>query len=263
MQESETPGASAASPHFLELADGRRLAYHRRLPADRTRDCAGIVFIGGFRSDMTGTKAMHLDRFCADRGLGYVQFDPSGHGQSSGRFTDGTIGGWAEETIAILDRVAEGRVVLVGSSMGGWLMLLAALARPGRVAGLVGIAAAPDFTERLIWDRLAQEDRDRLMEDGQLVKPSAYSDDPTILTRALVEEGRRHLLLTAPIGIKRPVRLLHGMADPDVPHQMSLELADRLTSDDVRVTLIKDGDHRLSRDADLALLTATLVEMVG
>jgi pimeloyl-ACP methyl ester carboxylesterase len=262
MQQSETPGASAASPQFLELADGRRLAYHRRLPADRTRDCAGIIFIGGFRSDMTGTKATNLDRFCADRGLGYVRFDPSGHGQSSGRFVDGTIGAWAEETIAILDRVAEGRTILVGSSMGGWLMLLAALARPGRIAGLVGIAAAPDFTERLIWDRLSQEDRDRLMEDRQLAKESAYSDDPTIITRALVEEGRRHLLLTAPIGIRCPVRLLHGMADPDVPHAMSLELADRLASDDVRVTLIKDGDHRLSRETDLALLATTLHEML-
>jgi len=212
---------------------------------------------------MTGIKAMHLDRFCAGRGLGYVRFDPSGHGQSSGRFTDGTIGAWAEETIAILDRIVEGRVILVGSSMGGWLMLLAALARPGRVAGLAGIAAAPDFTERLIWDRLADEDRERLMNDGRLVKSSAYSDEPTILTRALVEEGRRHLLLTAPIGIKCKVRLLHGMADFDVPYQMSIELAGRLASGDVHVTLVKDGDHRLSRDADLALLTATLVEMVG
>ena len=211
---------------------------------------------------MTGTKAMHLDRYCADRGLAYVRFDPSGHGQSSGRFVDGTIGAWAEETVAILDGIVEGRVILVGSSMGGWLMLLAALARPDRIAGLVGIAAAPDFTERLIWDRLPREDRERLMKDGRLVKESVYSDDPTIITRALVEEGRRHLLLTAPIGIKRPVRLLHGMADPDVPHAISLELAERLTSDDVRVTLIKDGDHRLSRDADLALLAATLDEMV-
>lgn len=207
---------------------------------------------------MTGTKAMYLDRYCADRGLAYVRFDPSGHGQSSGRFVDGTIGAWAEETVAILDRVVEGRVILVGSSMGGWLMLLAALARPDRIAGLVGIAAAPDFTERLIWDRLPRDDRERLMKDGRLVKDSAYSDEPTIITRALVEEGRRHVLLTAPIGIRCPVRLLHGMADPDVPHELSIELAGRLASDDVRVTLIKEGDHRLSRGDDLALLAETL-----
>ena len=209
---------------------------------------------------MAGAKATFLDAFCAARGLGYVRFDYSGHGQSSGRFEDGTIGRWSADAIAIIDQVADGPLILVGSSMGGWIMLLAALARPDRVAGLVGLAPAPDFTEALIWNRLTDEERDRLMRTGRLEMPSDYSDEPTIITRTLIEEGRRHLLLSAPIGIRCPVRLLHGMADPDVPHQLSLELAERLVSSDVRVTLIKDGDHRLSRDEELDRLLAAVAE---
>jgi len=252
---------SAGAPQFLALP-GRRIAYRKRLATDRTQDGAGILFLPGFRSDMAGTKAIFLDDVCAARGLGYTRFDYSGHGVSSGRFADGTIGAWAEDAIAVIDHVADGPLILVGSSMGGWLMLLAALARPERVAGLIGLAPAPDFTEALIWNRLAAEARDRLMRDDRLEQPSAYSDEPTIITRALIEEGRRHLLLSAPIGIRCPVRLLHGMADPDVPHQLSLDLAARLVSSDVRVTLIKDGDHRLSRAEDLALLGATIEELM-
>ena len=211
---------------------------------------------------MAGTKATFLDDFCAVRGLGYVRFDYSGHGASSGRFEDGTVGAWAEDAIAIIDRVVDGPLILAGSSMGGWIMLLAALARPDRIAGLVGLAPAPDFTEALIWNRLSDEERDRLVREDRLEQASAYSEDPTIITRALIEEGRRHLLLSAPIGIRCPVRLLHGMADPDVPHRLSLDLAERLVSNDVRVTLIKDGDHRLSRAEDLALLSATIEELI-
>jgi pimeloyl-ACP methyl ester carboxylesterase len=220
------------------------------------------MFLPGFRSDMAGTKATFLDDFCAARDLAYVRFDYSGHGESSGRFEDGTIGCWAEDAIAIIDAAADGPLILVGSSMGGWIMLLAALARPDRIAGLVGVAPAPDFTEALIWHHLRDEERDRLARDGRLQMPSDYSEEPTIITRTLIEEGRRHLLLSAPIGIRRPVRLLHGMADPDVPHRLSLELAERIVSDDVRVVLIKDGDHRLSRAEDLALLGATIEELL-
>jgi len=211
---------------------------------------------------MTGTKATFLDEFCAARGLGFVRFDYCGHGESSGRFEECTIGGWAEEAIAVIDRLAEGRLILVGSSMGGWIMLRAALARPDRVAGLVGIAPAPDFTEALIWDRLSDEDRDRLVRTGRLEIKSDYSEEPTVITRALIEEGRRHLLLSAPIGIRCPVRLLHGMADPDVPYRLSLDLSERIAGDDVRVTLIKDGDHRLSREEDLQLLARTIEELI-
>jgi pimeloyl-ACP methyl ester carboxylesterase len=211
---------------------------------------------------MSGTKATFLDVFCAARGLGYVRLDYSGHGESSGRFEEGTIGTWVEDAVAIIDRASEGPLLLVGSSMGGWIMLLAALARPKRIAGLVGLAPAPDFTEALIWNVLTDGERNRLLQTGSLETPSDYSEDPTIITRALIEEGRRHLLLSAPIGIRCPVRLLHGMADPDVPYRLSLELADRIVSDDVRVTLIKNGDHRLSRSDDLALLGKTVEELL-
>jgi pimeloyl-ACP methyl ester carboxylesterase len=261
-ENSKTTGGGSGTPQFLELA-GRRLAYRKRTATDRTRDCTGILFLPGFRSDMTGTKATFLDEFCAAHGLPYVRFDYSGHGASSGRFEDGTIGAWAADAIAVIDQVADGALVLVGSSMGGWIMLLAALARPSRIAGLVGLAPAPDFTEALIWNGLTDEQRDRLMRDGRLEMPSDYSDQPTIITSALIEEGRRHLLLTAPIGIRCPVRLLHGMADPDVPHRLSIELAERLASEDVRVTLIKNGDHRLSRPDDLALLGKTIADLMG
>ena len=211
---------------------------------------------------MTGTKAGFLDEFCGARGLGFVRFDYSGHGASGGRFEDGMVGHWTEEALAVIDGVIDGPLMLVGSSMGGWIMLLAALARPGRIASLVGIAPAPDFTERLIWDRLRSDECDRLLRTGRLEMASAYSEEPTIITRALVEEGRRHLLLSAPIGIRTPVRLLHGMADPDVPFRLSLELAERLAGADVRVTLVKDGDHRLARTADLSLLARTIDELL-
>lgn len=245
----------------LSLPDGRQIAYRRRAATQLTRGCAGIMFLCGFRSDMTGTKASVLDSHCAARGLGFLRFDYSGHGRSSGEFTDGTIGRWTEEAVAVIDHAGDGPLILVGSSMGGWIMLLAALARPARVAGLIGIASAPDFTERLIWKASPEAARAEMMTRGRREVPSQYADTPTILTRDLIEEGRRHLLLSGPIGLRCPVRLLHGMADPDVPHGLSLELADRLVSDDVRVTLIKDGDHRLSRPEDLALLVQAVDEL--
>ncbi len=211
---------------------------------------------------MRGTKASFLDAFCAARGLSLVRFDYSGHGESSGRFEDGTIGRWAADAIAVIDQSADGPLVLVGSSMGGWIMLLAALARPERIAGLVGLAPAPDFTEALLWKNLTAEQRELLVRTGRLELPSAYSEEPTIITRALIEEGRQHLLLAATIDIRSPVRLLHGMADPDVPYRLSLDLAERIAGSDVRVTLVKDGDHRLSRDADLALVGANIEALI-
>lgn len=246
----------------VSLPDGRRIAYRRRAAGQLTQGCKGIMFLSGFRSDMTGTKASFLDSHCAARGLGFLRFDYSGHGKSSGDFTDGTIGRWTEEALAVMEGAGDDPLVLVGSSMGGWIMLLAALARPERVAGLIGVAPAPDFTERLVWNGLSAAERDAMMTRGRLEQPSQYADTPSVLTRALVEEGRRHLLLGAPIGLRCPVRLLHGMADPDVPHGLSLELAGRLAGDDVRVTLIKDGDHRLSRPQDLALLAQAVDELV-
>lgn len=239
--------------------DGARVAYRHR-PAAADDHGPGVMFIGGFRSDMKGGKAVHLDRWCAERGIGFIRFDPFGHGESSGAFTDGTIGRWGEDTLAVLDEVADRPQILVGSSMGGWLMTIAALARPEKVAGLVGVAAAPDFTEDLMWPSFSKAQRRRLEVEGVIHLPSIYGD-PTPVTRRLIEEAEEHLVLRQPIPFTGPVRLLHGLRDPDVPYRMSMVLAEKLTTENVRITLVKDGDHRLSRPQDLDLLAATVAEV--
>ena len=240
-------------PMMLSGEDGGWIAYHRR-----TGRAPGVVFLGGFMSDMTGTKATALDRFCAERDQAFLRFDYFGHGASSGDFKDGTVGRWKADALAAIDALTEGPQILVGSSLGGWIMLLAALARPRRVEALVGIAAAPDATEDLMWPELSEEARAMMLRDGFVRLPSQYSPGGYVYTRALIEEGRNHLVMRAPIPIACPVRLLHGMEDPDVPWRTSLALAEKLAATDVQVTLIKDGDHRLSRDADLALLARTV-----
>jgi len=247
-----------APPRRLDRGNGLSIAYHR-LPGKSP----GVVFLGGFMSDMTGSKATALEAWAAARGHAFLRFDYQGHGASDGRFEDGTIGLWAADALAALDGLTEGPHILVGSSMGGWIALLCARARAARVAALVGIAAAPDFTEDLIWRRLGDSDRETMMRVGVLHQPSAYADQPYAITRALIEDGRTHLLLGAPIAFDGPVRLLHGMRDPDVPWQRSTELADRLTAPDLRLILVKDGDHRLARPQDLALLTRTLDDLTA
>jgi len=203
---------------------------------------------------MNGSKVTALEEYCRHRGQAFLCFDYFGHGRSSGSFESGTIGRWADDAVAVLDALTDGPQILTGSSMGGWLMLLAALRRPQRIHALIGIAAAPDFTEDLIWAQLTAEDRAKLQKDGRLAQPSAYADDPYVITQLLLDEGRQHLLLRGPIDLDCPVRLLHGMADPDVPFAVSLQLANRLTSQDVQLHLVKDGDHRLARMQDLQLL---------
>ena len=232
--------------------DGVELAWVRtpgRMPT--------TVFLPGYMSDMEGTKALETERFCAEQGLACLRLDYSGHGRSGGAFTDGTIGRWTGDVLSLIDRLTDGPLVLVGSSMGGGIMLLVALARPERVIGLLGIAAAPDFTEDLMWDAMMPAEREQLLRDGMLPVPSEYGD-PYPVTAALIKEGRRHLLLRAPIPLRCPVRLLHGQADADVPWETSMRLAQTLESGDVQVTLVKDGDHRLSRPADLRLLRRIL-----
>jgi pimeloyl-ACP methyl ester carboxylesterase len=253
MPTPDTESATASDAASLARPDGAAIAYSRLAGAT-----PGIVFLGGFRSDMTGTKALFLEDYCRRRGRAYVRFDYFGHGASNGDFAVGTIGRWREDAIAVIDSLTEGPQILVGSSMGGWIMLLAALARPERVAALVGIAAAPDFTEELLPARLTPQQRREIAEAGRVVLPSEYDPAGYLYTRALIEEGREHLLLGAPIPIDAPVRLLHGLADASVPWQLSLRLAERVTSRDVAVTLVKDGDHRLSSEADLARLAQTL-----
>ncbi len=216
-----------------------------------------VVFLPGFRSDFTGAKAQAVAAQCAAAGVGCLLLDYSGHGQSEGAFTDGTIGRWTEDALTLIDALTSGPLVLVGSSMGGWIALLVALRRARRVVGLIGLAAAPDFTEDLMWAAMMPAERARLRDEGVLLAPSAYGE-PTPITRGLIEDGRRHLVMTGPIAIQCPVRLLHGQRDPDVPWETALRLSDRLRSDDVQVTLVKDGDHRLSRPQDLALLAQTL-----
>jgi len=249
--------APGARPESLARPHGATIAYHRlagMLP--------GIVFLGGFRSDMTGTKALYLEEYCRRRGRAYVRFDYFGHGASSGDFASGTIGRWRDDAVAILDSLTEGKQILVGSSMSGWIMLLAALARPERIAGLVGIAGAPDFTEELLWSRLTPAQRREIDERGRVVLPSEYDGAGYLYARALIEDGRKHLLLGKTIPIAVPVRLLHGMRDESVPWRLSLRLAERLASRDVAITLVKDGDHRLSTPADLALLAQTLDALI-
>lgn len=239
-----------------DRGDGVALAWVRIAAAPHVRG-PSAVFLPGYRSDMSGAKALETEAFCVRHGLACLRFDYSGHGESAGSFTDGTIGRWTDDVLALIDRLTKGPLVLVGSSMGGWIALLAALARPARIAGLIGIAAAPDFTEDLMWDAMMPPERAKLERDGVLQTPSEYGA-PTPVTAALIADGRTRLLLRGPIPLRCPVRLLHGQRDADVPWQTSMRLADRLQSDDVLVTLVKDGDHRLSRPPDLALLRLTL-----
>jgi pimeloyl-ACP methyl ester carboxylesterase len=246
------------SPGILTRDGGATIAYHRQ-----TGSSPGIVFLGGFRSDMTGTKGMFLEEFCRRCGHAYVRFDYFGHGASSGDAAFGTIGHWTADTIAVIDSLTEGPQILVGSSMGGWIMLLAALARPSRIRGLVGIAAAPDFTEDLVWPQLDAAQRRQLRETGAVTMPSEYDPAGYTYRLSLFEEGERHLVMRGPIALECPVRLLHGMCDVAVPWQTSLTLAERLGSRDVAVTLVKNGDHRLSSEADLALLARTLDEFLS
>ncbi len=221
-----------------------------------------LVFLPGFRSDMTGDKAQMLAELCQARGQGLLLFDYSGHGASEGAFTDGTIGRWTADALAVIDGLTEGELVLVGSSMGGWIGLLAALARPGRVAGFAGVAAAPDFTETLMWESMMPAERATLERDGVLLIPSRYGE-PTPITRALIEDGRNHLLMGAPIPLACPVRLLHGQQDADVPWETALRLAARIEAADVQVSLVKDAAHRFSGPGDLALLRAVLLPLLG
>src|SRR3954469_3748257 len=235
---------------YHEIGEGLRLAYRHRKGRGPT-----LVFLPGYRSDMEGGKATALDAWAEAQGRAMLRFDYAGCGQSGGDFETQTLHGWRGDVLAMIDEVAdEGPVALVGSSMGGWLMLLAALARPNRVAGLVGIAAAPDFTD---WG-FSQEQKIRILSEGRLEEPSPYGESPYVTTRAFWESGEALRLLHAPIEIHCPVRLLHGQADADVNWTWSLELMKLIRSADVQTAIVKDGDHRLSRDSDLALLVATV-----
>ena len=245
---------------ILNRPDGEQIAYHAYTGSGDSG--VTVVFLGGFMSDMGGTKAVALQEWAQARGQAFVRFDYYGHGESSGAFAKGTISRWADDAIAVIDEVTEGPLVLVGSSMGGWVSLLAARARPGRIAGFVGIAPAPDFTEKLMWAGFPEKIRTRIMTEGRYEKPSDYDDGPYIISKALIEDGRDNQLLDAPIALSCPVRILQGMQDPDVPWQHAFKLIDAIESDDLEFTLIKAGDHRLSEPADLARLTRTIEALI-
>ncbi len=220
----------------------------------------GVVFLGGFMSDMSGTKATYLEACCRAWGRAYVRFDYFGHGSSAGKLEEGTIGGWLEDTLLVLDELTEGPQILVGSSMGAWLMVLAALRRVDKIQGLVGIAAAADFIED--FERLSSVEVQALKKDGICYLPSQYGDKPYPITQNLITEGHTHRILQAPIALNCPVRLLHGLSDTDVSWHKSVKLAECLNSNDVIVTLIKGGDHRLSEEPHLELLANNLTSLL-
>ena len=241
-----------SAEQYLETPQGRRLAYNHTAGSG-----PGVVFLGGFRSDKEGSKALHLEDWARARGRAFLRVDYSGHGASSGAFEEGCVGDWAEDALAALDALTEGPQVLVGSSMGGWIALLLALRRPARVAGLVGIAAAPDFTARFMAER-SEAERAKLMETGRLELPSDYSPEPYVFTRRLIEDGARQAVLEAPLRLSVPVRLLQGTADADVPVAAQMRLFQHLEAEDSRLVLVRGADHRFSDSACLDLLTETL-----
>jgi pimeloyl-ACP methyl ester carboxylesterase len=243
---------------YLDLAAGRRIAYHSVRAEGDGAALPGVMFLGGFRSDMGGTKALWLEDWARARGRAFVRFDYRGHGASSGAFADGSIGDWADDAAEVLARLAEGAQVLVGSSMGGWIALLLARRFPERVAALVGIAAAPDFTEDSMLAGFTEAQRQTLQSDGRVALPSAYSDEPYVITRRLIEEGRANLVLRTPLRLGCPVRLLQGTADEDVDRSVALRLLDHIEGPDVRLTLVKGADHRFSAPRELALIGRTL-----
>lgn len=242
--------------HTLKLNDGTKLAYHKE-----ERKSPVILFLGGFFSDMTGTKATFLDQFCKEHDLSYVRFDYFGHGQSSGDFKEGTISRWFQDALEIFDKLIKDDVILIGSSMGGWIMLLLALARKQHIKGLIGIAPAPDFTEKLMWRNFPDDIKNELQTKGVFYAPSDYGE-PYPITLNLIEDGRKNLLLDNKIDLDVPVRLIHGLKDQDVPYQISTLISEKLASDDVEVTFVKNGAHQLSDEADLKRLGQILLSLL-
>ena len=237
--------------HHLTTDQGRKLAYRQTKGTG-----PGVVFLGGFKSDMEGSKAAYLHDWAAAQGRGFLRFDYSGHGASSGRFEDGCIGDWLADATAMIAQRTVGPQILVGSSMGGWIATLIARANPGQVAGLVGIAAVPDFTED-IWHDLSPAQRVSLASNGQVALPSEYGE-PYVITQRLIDDGRTHLVLRSPLNLPFPVRLLQGTADADVPVSVALRLFEHAASPDSRLVLVKGADHRFSTPDCLAMIAETI-----
>ncbi len=246
-----------SDPAFLDRPGGHHLAYVKHDGAG-----PGLIWLGGFKSDMDGGKALALDAWAREQGRAFVRFDYFAHGRSSGAWREATISRYREDALAVIDALTEAPQVLVGSSMGAWIAILAALARPERVKALLLIAPAPDFTEKLMWEGFPFHVREAIETDGEWSQPSDYGE-PYVLTRALFEDGRTHLVMDDEIAFDGPVRILQGWRDADVPWTHAARLVELFASDDVQFRLIKAGDHRLSEPDDLARLIATARELAG
>lgn len=235
-------------PEFLITAQGRKIAYHKVEGKG-----PGVVFLGGFSSDMSGTKAIHLEEWARAKGRAFIRFDYSGHGESSEKFVDGCIGEWADDAYEVISHLTEGPQILVGSSMGGWISLLMAKRMPARIAGMVGVAAAPDFTEDSMWDWMDSILRAKLKREGVVLIPNDYGD-PYPITNKLIEDGRKQLVLRDPLNLPFPVRLLHGTADVDVKMDVALRLLEHANGDDIRLSFVKGADHSFSNERCLSLI---------
>ncbi len=244
-------------PSFLTQENGEKIAYH--YTSGRT---PGVIFLHGLMSDMDGGKALAVEEYCKKRGNAFLRFDCQGHGKSDGLFQDGTIERWSYDTVDVLEKLTEGPQILIGSSMGGWNMILSAMKRPERIGGLLGIAAAPDFTEDLMMEDLTHEQLHEIHDKGFIELPSDYGDDPYVISKKLLDNGRENLVLRRRIPLDVPVRLIHGMEDTDVPWQTALRIQQMIDSKDVEIQFVKNGDHRLSEDHDLDRLCRTLEELL-
>jgi pimeloyl-ACP methyl ester carboxylesterase len=246
----------------LDRPDGHSIAY-RKVHAAPGQTRPGVIFLHGLRSDQHGGKCIAVENYCREKGVASLRFDQFGHGESTGDFPDGTLSRWAEDTVAVIDALTDGPQILVGSSMGGWVMLLAALKRPERIAGLLGIAPAPDFTEDLMYANMTPAQKQQLRDQGYYEEPTDYDDAPYIISQKLIQDGRQNLLLDNPIPITCPVHILHGQQDDAVPWQRSLKLMHLLESQQVETTFIKSGDHRLSENTDIQRMLAALDRLLG
>ena len=255
----------------LSLDNGHTIAYHKFTPSptiNSDKKTPGIIFLGGFKSDMQGSKAIFIEKFCMENNIDFLRFDYLGHGESSGEFTDFTIGDWAQNTIDVINKLTQGEQILIGSSLGGWLMMLATIAMPQRISALIGIASAPDFTENLMWEKLSDDEKNILKTQGIYTLPLECHNvnqedfEPYTITYQLIEEARNHLLLEDSINIDCPIKLIHGMNDQDVPYQTSITISEKIKSNDVEIILQKNGDHRMSTPESLQTIKSVIKNLL-
>ena len=250
------------SCRIFQTSENRSIAYVKRYSKKSSDKTPGVIFLGGFRSDMQGTKASYLEKWCFEKECNFLKFDYSGHGQSSGLFEAGCISDWKNDACEVLDKLSEGPQILVGSSMGGWISLLLGNLRPKRIAAFIGIATAPDFTEASMWANLDDNARDKLYKFGKVEIESDYSNEPYTVTKKLIEDGRSNLIMNVPLASPFPIRLLQGMLDKHVHYSQAISLAENISHKDVKVIICKDADHQFSSSKCLNILTSTIKEFL-